>query len=69
MIDINIIRNDKEKVIKNLKNKFQDHKIKTLDEIIDLDKKVRELKLKGDELRKEKNNLSSEIEEICSILR
>ena len=62
MIDINIIRNDKEKVIKNLKNKFQDHKIKTLDEIIDLDKKVRELKLKGDELRKEKNNLSSEIE-------
>ena len=61
MIDINIIRNDKEKVIKNLKNKFQDHKIKTLDEIIDLDKKVRELKLKGDELRKEKNNLSSEI--------
>ena len=61
MIDINIIRNDKEKVIKNLKNKFQEHKIKTLDEIIDLDKKVRELKLKGDELRKEKNSLSSEI--------
>ena len=61
MIDINIIRNDKERVINNLKKKYQEHKINTLDEIIELDKKVRELKQTGDDLRKEKNTLSGEI--------
>ena len=61
MIDINIIRNDKDRVINNLKKKYQEHKINTLDEIIELDKKVRELKQTGDDLRKEKNTLSGEI--------
>ena len=35
MIDINLIRNNKELVIENIKKKFQDHKIKTIDEIIE----------------------------------
>ncbi len=61
MIDINIIRNNKELVIENLKKKFQDEKIGMVDEIIDLDKKVREIKTKGDELRKERNDISGMI--------
>lgn len=58
MIDINIIREDKEKVINNLKKKFQDNKIPLIDEIITLDLKVRDLKKKGDDLRALKNQKS-----------
>ena len=61
MIDINLIRNNKEVVIENLKKKFQDEKIGMVDEIIDLDKKVREIKTQGDELRKERNDISGMI--------
>ena len=61
MIDINLIRNNKEVVIGNLKKKFQDEKIGMVDEIVDLDKKVREIKTQGDELRKERNNISGMI--------
>ena len=61
MIDINLIRNNKELVINNIKNKFQDHKIVLVDEILELDKKVRSLKVEGDNLRQERNNTSNEI--------
>ena len=61
MIDINLIRNNKEVVIENLKKKFQDEKIGMVDEIVDLDKKVREIKTQGDELRKERNDISGMI--------
>ena len=61
MIDINLIRNNKEVVIGNLKKKFQDEKIGMVDEIVDLDKKVREIKTQGDELRKERNDISGMI--------
>ena len=61
MIDINLIRTNKELVKENIKKKFQDQKLPLVDEIYELDKKYRELKLKGDTLRSEKNTLSSEI--------
>ena len=61
MIDINLIRNDKEKVKDNIKKKFQDEKIPLVDEVFELDKKVREIKFKGDTLRSEKNSISDEI--------
>ena len=61
MIDINLIRNDRKLVEENLKKKFQDEKIKILDEIEKLDKKVRELKLDGDTLRQNRNSISDEI--------
>ena len=61
MIDINIIRNDRSKVEENLRKKYQDSKIPTLDIIIELDKKVRELKVLGDNLRQERNKISDEI--------
>jgi len=61
MIDINLIRNNRSLVEENLKKKFQDSKLPTLDIIVDLDKKVRELKSLGDNLRQERNETSDEI--------
>ena len=61
MIDINVIRNNKELVRENIKKKFQDNKLPLVDEIVELDEKVRKLKIEGDNLRQERNNVSSEI--------
>ncbi len=61
MIDINLIRNNKELVKENIKKKFQEQKLPLVDEIYELDKEVRKLKQEGDNLRKEKNSVSGEI--------
>ena len=61
MIDIKLIRENSELVKENIRKKFQDDKIKTVDEIIDLDKEFRQCKLKGDNLRALKNEKSNEI--------
>ena len=59
MIDIKLIRENKELVINNIKKKFQDKKIPLVEEVYELDKKYRESKLKGDNLRNLKNQKSS----------
>ena len=61
MIDINLIRTNPELVKENIKKKFQDQKLPLVDEVIALDKKNRELKNEGDNLRAERNTLSSQI--------
>jgi len=61
MIDINLIRENKNLVKENIKKKFQDSKLPLVDEIYDLDIKYRDCKLKGDNLRALKNSKSSEI--------
>ena len=61
MIDINLIRNNRPLVEENLKKKYQESKLPILDEIIELDKKVRELKTTGDKLRQDRNATSDEI--------
>ena len=61
MIDIKLIRENSELVKENIRKKFQDNKIKTVDEIIELDKEFRRCKIKGDNLRALKNEKSSEI--------
>lgn len=61
MIDIELIRNKRELVKENIKKKFQDEKLPLVDEVYALDKEFREAKLEGDNLRAEKNRLSSEI--------
>ena len=61
MIDIKFLRENPDLVKENIKKKFQDHKLVLVNEIIELDKKNRESKLKGDELRMKRNSLSSEI--------
>lgn len=61
MIDIKWIRENKEVVKENIKKKFQDEKLPLVDEIEEMDKKYRETKMKGDQLRALKNQKSSEI--------
>ena len=61
MIDIKLIRENRDIVKENIKKKFQDEKLGLVDEVFELDKEVREAKLKGDNLRSEKNNLSKSI--------
>ena len=61
MIDINIIRNDKEKVITNLKKKYQEEKIPLVDRILTNDKKLRDIKVTADELRMNRNKISDAI--------
>ena len=61
MIDIKLIRENRELVKENIKKKFQDEKLGLVDEVFELDKEAREAKLKGDNLRSEKNNLSKSI--------
>ncbi len=61
MIDINLIRNDKEKVKTNIQKKFQDEKLPLVEEVYELDIKYRESKKKADDLKAEKNRISDEI--------
>ena len=51
MIDIKFLRENPDIVKENIKKKFQDNKINLVDEVIELDKKNREVKLNGDNLR------------------
>ena len=61
MIDIKLIRENKELVKENIKKKFQDEKLPIVDEIFNLDAEYRNVKLNMDEKRAYKNKLSSEI--------
>jgi len=61
MIDIKLIRENKELVKENIKKKFQNEKLTLVDEVEKLDIEYRECKKKGDELRALKNSKSSEI--------
>ncbi len=61
MIDIKFLRENPDIVKENIKKKFQDYKLPLVDEVIDFDKKYREVTLKGDELRSQRNSLSSQI--------
>ena len=61
MIDIKLIRENKELVKENIKKKFQDSKLPLVDEIYEMDLEYRETKQKMDEARAEKNRLSDQI--------
>ena len=61
MIDIKLIRENKDLVKENIKKKFQDEKLPLVDEVFDLDKKVRDVQVRVDTLKADKNKLSGEI--------
>lgn len=61
MIDIKFLRENPDVVKQNIKNKFQEHKLHLVDEVLELDAKNREAKLHGDELRSKRNSLSNQI--------
>lgn len=61
MLDIKFVRNNPNVVKQNIKNKFQDEKLPLVDEVIELDKRNREIKQEVEALRAEKNKASKEI--------
>lgn len=61
MLDIKWIRENVEQVKENLKKKFQEHKLDLVDEIVSLDKEIRDLMQKEQELRSTRNKKSKEI--------
>src|SRR5574344_201255 len=61
MIDIKLLRENPELVKENIKKKFQDEKLVLVDEVLELDTKLREYKTEGDRLRSERNKTSKEI--------
>ena len=61
MIDIKFLRENPDLVKQNIKNKFQDQKLALVDEVIELDKQSRAVKLEADGLRAERNKCSKMI--------
>ena len=61
MIDLKFLRENPETVKQNIKNKFQDHKLPLVDEVIELDAKARKTKQEADALRANRNSISKQI--------
>ena len=61
MLDLKFVRENPEIVKQNIKNKFQDSKLPLVDEVIELDKKLREAKQQAEALRADRNKFSKQI--------
>lgn len=61
MLDIKFVRENPEAVKENIRKKFQDDKLPLVDEVIEIDKKLREVKTEGDRLRSLRNKTSKQI--------
>ena len=61
MLDIKFLRENPEIVKQNIRNKFQDSKLPLVDQVIELDKKNREIKQEVESLRAERNKISKMI--------
>ena len=61
MLDIRFVRENPEVVKQNIRNKFQDSKLPLVDEVIELDKRNREIKQEVEGLRAERNKISKMI--------
>ncbi|NLJ97327.1 MAG: serine--tRNA ligase [Clostridiales bacterium] len=66
MLDLKFLRENPEIVKQNIRNKFQDHKLDLVDEVIALDKENREAKQEADNLRYERNTFSKQIGALMS---
>ena len=61
MLDIRFLRENPEIVRQNIRNKFQDSKLPLVDEVIELDKRNREIKMEVEALRADQNKISKMI--------
>ena len=61
MLDLKFLRENPDIVKQNIKNKFQDHKLPLVDEVIALDAENRKTQQEADNLRAERNKISKEI--------
>ena len=61
MIDIKFLRQNPDVVKENIKKKFQDEKLPLVDEVIALDEELRKTMAQADQLRAQRNTMSSQI--------
>jgi len=61
MLDIKFVRENPEIVKENIKKKYQDAKLPLVDEVIELDAKIRAYKQEAESLRASRNDLSKQI--------
>lgn len=61
MLDMKLIRTNPELVKENIKKKFQEDKLKLVDEVVALDKQYRAARTRCDELRSQRNTISKQI--------
>ena len=61
MIDMKLLRENPEAVKENIRKKFQDEKLKLVDEVILLDSESRKTQQEADDLRAKRNKISKEI--------
>ncbi|MCI9377424.1 MAG: serine--tRNA ligase [Eubacterium sp.] len=61
MIDLKFLRENPQIVKQNIKNKFQEHKLPLVDEVIELDAQSRKAKQEADALRANRNTVSKQI--------
>ena len=61
MLDIKFVRENPDAVKENIKKKFQDAKLPLVDEVLDLDARLRAAKTEANELRANRNALSKQI--------
>ncbi len=61
MLDIKFVRENPEAVKENIRKKFQEQKLPLVDEVLELDKRLRAAKTEANELRANRNALSKQI--------
>ncbi len=61
MLDIRFVRENPDIVKQNIRNKFQDSKLPLVDEVLELDKRNREIKQEVETLRANRNKMSKQI--------
>ena len=61
MLDMKFVRTNPELVKENIRKKFQEEKLKLVDEVIELDQQFRDAKSRGDFLRSQRNTISKQI--------
>ena len=61
MLDIKFVRENPEIVKQNIRNKFQDAKLPSVDEVIELDEENRKVKKEADDLLASRNKISKQI--------
>lgn len=61
MLDITLFRTNPDCIKENIKKKFQDEKLPLVDQVVDADRRLREVKSEADALRNKRNVASREI--------
>ena len=61
MLDIRFVRENPDAVRENIRKKFQEEKLPLVDEVLELDEKLRAAKTEANELRANRNALSRKI--------